>query len=123
MSENKVSIHAPDERGVIHIAEEVIASIAALAATEVEGVSSLVAGSGVDFTDLLGKKQLSKGVKLAVEDNVVAADVSVLVKYGFAVNSVAQNVQQSVKAALENMAGLQTSAVNVHVAGITFEKK
>lgn len=123
MTEIKAAVVTPEENGVIHIAEDVIASITALAATEVDGVGALAAGSSVDWNDLIGKKNPAKGVKLSIEDNVVTADISIFVKYGYPVAAVAQKVQENIKAALESMAGLQVGAVNVHVNGIQFEKK
>ena len=123
MTENKAVIIQPEENGMIHIAEDVVASIAALAAAEVEGVGALTTGSGMDWNELLGKKNITKGVKLVINENIVTLDIGILVKYGFAVSTVAQKVQEDVRAALVNMAGLETSAVNVHVCGIAFEKE
>lgn len=111
-----------DNKGTIHIAEDVIASVASLAAAEVEGVGSLVAG-GVDISELLGKKNLTKGVKVTVAEENVDVDVFVLVKYGFPVQNVAQKIQANIRKALESMTGMTVGAVNVHVNGITLEPK
>ena len=123
MTENKSAVVRPEGDGAIHIAEDVIASIAAIAATEVEGVGSLTTGAGVGWTEMLGKKNIARGVKLAIDGSVVAVEVCILVKYGFGVSAVAQKVQEGIRLALTNMAGLETSAVNVHVCGIAFDKE
>lgn len=112
-----------DNKGAVHIAEDVIASVASLAAAEVEGVGSLVASGGVDISELLGKKNLTKGVKVAVDGDNVNVDVSLLVKYGFPVQIVAQKVQDNIRKALESMTGMNVGSVNVHVNGIAFETK
>lgn len=111
------------ENGSIHISDEVVASIAALAATEVEGVSALSAGSGVDIGEWLGRKNLTKGVRVTKEDSAVFLDVSLLVCYGFAIPSVARHVQETVKDAVESMTGLAVKEVGVHVCGVSFEKE
>ncbi len=119
MSEQKET----EQKGVVHIADEVVASIAALAATEVEGVGALVAGAGVDISELLGKKNLSKGVKIVIVDTNATIDIFLLVKYGFSVQTVAQKVQDSVSSTINSMTGLHTVAVNVHINGISFDKE
>ncbi len=120
MSENKNTVSQSDELGTVHIAEEVIASIAAIAATEVDGVSGL--SGAMELSELLGKKNLSRGVKIAVEGSAVTCDVFILVKRTFAILKVSQQVQENVKAHIESMTGLEAPAVNVHVVGISFEK-
>lgn len=112
----------PDDLGTVHIAEEVIASIASLAAAEVEGVGGLSMGGGVELSDLLGKKHMAKGVKIAVENNAVTCDVYLLVKRTHPILKVSQAVQENVKTHIESMTGLDTPIVNVHVVGIAFEK-
>ncbi len=123
MSDSKDYVVRPDELGSINISEEVIASIAALTVSEISGVSGLSANIGMDIAELLGKKNLSRGVKIEVTDNNVCIDVFVLVKYGYAVFDVAKSIQESVSAAVESTTGLAVSCVNVHVSGITFDKE
>ena len=112
-----------EKKGTVHIAEDVIASVAALAATEVEGVNALAAVGGVDISELLGKKNLAKGVKVTVTDGTVDVDVYVLVKYGFPIQTVAQKIQSGVRKALESMTGMTVGTINVHVNGIALEPK
>ena len=110
-------------KGSVHIAEEVVASVASLAAVEVDGVGSLLNAPGTQIPDLLSKKSLTRGVKIAVMDEIVTADIYLLVKYGYNVQSVAIKVQNNVKKTLESMTGMSVSAVNVHVGGITLTKE
>lgn len=121
MADNKEYLTQKEESGNINISEEVIASIAAVAAAEVEGVASLGNGS-VDIAEFLGKKSISKGVKLQIDDENIAVDLYINVKYGSVVPTVAKYVQEGVASAIESMAGLTVTAVNVHVSGVQFEK-
>lgn len=109
------------DQGMIKISEDVVASIAAIAAGETAGVSSLYSSLTSDLAGLLGKKNLSKGVKVQFEGDSVSVELSLLAIYGFAIREVAENVQESVKSSIESMTGLSVSCVNVHVGGVTFE--
>ena len=120
MSENKEYVSRSDELGNIHISEEVLAGIAAAAALEVEGVSGLAANLGSDIAELLGKKNLAKGVRIQMEDEKVTVDLSILMAYGHTIPEVGRAVQDGVKNAVESMTGLEIAAVNVNVGGITF---
>ncbi len=123
MSENKEYVSRSDELGNIHISEEVLATIAAAAALDVEGVSSLSANLGSDIAERLGKKNLAKGVRVKMEDEKVEVELSVLLTYGCTIPEVGKAVQEGVKAAVESMTGLEVAAVNVNVGGITFPPK
>ena len=120
MSENKEYVSRSDELGNIHISEEVLAGIPAAAALEVEGVSGLAANLGSDIAELLGKKNLAKGVRVQMEDEKVTVDLSILMAYGHTIPEVGRAVQDGVKNAVESMTGLEIAAVNVNVGGITF---
>ena len=120
MADGKEYVSRPDELGNIHISEEVLAAIAAAAATEVEGVGSLAANLGSDIAELLGKKNLAKGVRVQMEDEKVTVDLSILMAYGHTIPEVGRAVQDGVKNAVESMTGLEIAAVNVNVGGITF---
>ena len=123
MSENKEYVSRCDELGNIHISEEVLAGIAAAAALEVEGVSGLSANLGSDIAELLGKKSLAKGVHVKMEEDTVQIELSVMMSYGHTIPEMGRAIQDGVKAAVENMTGLEVSAVNVNVGGITFPAK
>ena len=109
------------EGGIVHISDEVVASIAALTAADVEGVASLSAG--VDFAELIGRRNLAKGVKIAIQDRTVLLDISLLVRYSFPIPAVAAKVQKKVKEAVESMTGLTVSEINIHVFGVSFDKE
>ena len=123
MSENKEYVSRSDELGNIHISEEVLAAITAAAALDVEGVSGLAANLGSDIAELLGKKNLAKGVHLRMEDDKVEVELSVLMGYGHTIPEIGRAIQDGVKSAIESMTGLEVSVVNVSVAGITFPPK
>ena len=120
MSDSREYVSRSDELGNIHISEEVLAAISAAAALEVEGVSSLAANLGSDIAELLGKKNLAKGVRVKMEDDKVVVELSVLMSYGHTIPEMCKAVQEGVKNAIESMTGLEVSAVNVNVGGITF---
>ena len=121
MSEHKDYISRPDELGNIHIAEEVLAAVAAAAAMEVKGVSALAAGT--DIAELLGKKNQAKGVRIHVEEEKVTVELSVMMAYGNTIPEVGKAVQENVKSTMESVTGLEIAAVNVSVAGIVFPPK
>ena len=123
MSENKEYVSRSDELGNIHISEEVLAAITAAAALDVEGVSGLAANLGSDIAELLGKKNLAKGVHVRMEDDKVEVELSVLMGYGHTLPEIGRAIQDGVKSAIESMTGLEVSVVNVSVAGITFPPK
>ena len=120
MSENKEYVSRSDELGNIHISEDVLAAITAAAALDVEGVSGLSANLGSDIAELLGKKNLAKGVHVRMEDDKVEVELSVLMGYGHTIPEIGRAIQDGVKSAIESMTGLEVSVVNVSVAGITF---
>ena len=122
MAEGKEYISREEELGSVSISEEVLAAIAGAAAIEVEGVSGLGNGLGSDLAVVVGRKLLSRGVRLSVEEDNVNVDVSVMVKYGFVVPDVAKAVQEAVACAVENTSGLHVQNVNVTVAGVNFQK-
>ena len=123
MSDHKEYVSRSDELGNIHISEEVLAAIAAAATLEVEGVHALSANLGSDLAELLGKKNLAKGIQIEMEEEQVKVDLSILMAYGHTIPEVGKAVQDGVKNAIESMTGLDVAEVNVSVAGISFEKK
>ncbi len=123
MSETREYISYPDEMGTIHIADEVPAVVAASAALEVEGVSSLANNLSSDLAELMGKKVYSKGVRLSVVNGQVLVDISILIQYGFSITDVAKKVQQAVMTAVSNTSGMEVSRVNIQVAGISFRRE
>jgi len=108
------------ELGAIRIANEVVAIIAGLAATEIPGIAGMSGGIVGGIAEMLGRKNLAKGVKVEVGEKETAVDLYVIVDYGIRIPDVAAQVQANVKRAIENMTGLAVVEVNVHVQGVVF---
>lgn len=106
------------EVGVVQIADDVVAMIASLAATEVEGVSAMAGNITNELMSRVGMKKLTKGVKVEVKGNAVAVFLAVTVEYGYNIPATCQKVQAKVKAAIENMTGLTCTDVNIRIAGV-----
>jgi uncharacterized alkaline shock family protein YloU len=104
--------------GTIKIADEVVAIIAGLAATEIEGVAGMSGGFAGGIAEMLGRKNLSKGVKVEVGERQAAVDLYVIVEYGVPIPDVAYMVQENVKKKIETMTGLEVVEVNVHVQDV-----
>ncbi len=113
----------PSELGSIRIADEVVSIIAGLAATEVEGVASMSGGIVGGIAEALGRKNLSKGVKVEVGEEEAAVDLYLIVTYGSRIPDVSWVAQENVKKAIENMTGLKVVKVNVHVQGVYFPQQ
>jgi len=109
------------ELGSIKIADEVVAIISGLAATEVEGVAGMSGGLVGGIADILGKRNLTKGVKVDVGEKQTTVDLFVIVRFGARIPDVAWSIQESVKRAVESMTGLEVTKVNVHVQGVSFQ--
>lgn len=109
--------------GNVKISEDVIGTIAGLAAAEVKGVSSMNAGLTGGIYDLIGKKNPAKGVKIEVKEEEVSIDLYLTVEYGVKIPEVALEVQQTVKNSVETMTGLTVSNIDVHVQGVKTEKE
>ena len=119
-----------NENGSVIFATDVIATIAGLAATEVEGVASMVGtSSGGGLVDIFTRKNqnsksLTRGVRIDLgENNSVSVQLTIIVDYGSPIPEVAGNIQENVKKAIETMSGLTVTSVNVHVSGVSFERE
>lgn len=104
--------------GEVKIADEVVAIIAGLAATEVEGVGSMAGNITNELVSKLGMKNLSKGIRVEVSEGVVNVEVALNISYGYAIPEVSAKVQERVKNAIENMTGLEVAGVNVRIASV-----
>ncbi len=111
------------EDGSVRIADEVVSTIAGLAAMEIEGVAGMSGGIAGGIAEALGKKNLSRGVKVEVGEEEVLIDLYLIVDYGMRIPDIAWNVQDNVKKAVEEMTGLNVLKVNIHVQGVSFPKK
>ena len=115
---NSYSIHEELNMGEVQIADEVVAIIAGLAATEVEGVASMAGNITNELVGKLGMKNLSRGVKVAVQENEVTVELSLNMSYGYSIPKTSAKVQEKVKSAIESMTGLSVVEVNIHIAGV-----
>ena len=127
MSDNYPSDVKLDENpdGSVSFATGVVETIAGLAAQEVEGVSSMASVS-TGFADMFSRKSsrnFTKGVRVDIDGNMVAVDVTIIVEYGSPVPDVARNIQENIKKAIETMSGLDVRNVDVHVQGVSFERE
>nr|WP_235436186.1 Asp23/Gls24 family envelope stress response protein [Gottschalkia purinilytica] len=109
--------------GQIKIADEVVGIIAGLAATEVKGVAGMSSGLAGGIAEMLGRKNLSKGVKVEVGEREAAIDLYIIVEYGVKIPEVAWEIQESVKSAVETMTGLNVIEVNINIQGVNIEKE
>ena len=120
---NIYTIQDDSSMGEVKIADEVVAIIAALAATEVEGVASMAGNITNELISRLGMKNLSKGVKVDVLEGVVTVSLALNMKYNYSIMDVSAKVHEKVKSAVENMTGLEVADVNVKVAGVEMESQ
>ena len=121
---NTYKIHDDGKIGEVQIADEVVATIAGLAAIEVKGVSAPSGNTAGELTGIIaGKKNLSKGVKVVVNPDAVSVDMALTLDYGYGIPETAKQVQEKVKLAIENMTGLQVKEVNIRIAGVNIVKE
>lgn len=114
-------LYEKDKIGEVQIADEVVAIIADLASTEVEGVASMAGNITNELVSRLGMKNLSKGVKVEVTEEHVSVELSLNIQYGYNIPQVSAQVQEKVKTAIENMTGLTVLDVNIKIAGVEME--
>ena len=114
-----IETETTEENEGIQISNDVIAVIAGVAVSEVQGVSSMAGGFAGGISEVLsGKKNLAKGIKVDKEENKVKIDVNIIVEYGTRIPDIAFEIQNRVKTSVENMTGLKVEEVNVHVQGV-----
>ena len=116
--EKNIQIERNNSFGDVVIADEVLAIIAGIAATEVEGVHSMDGGWSGQFISKLGIKDLARGVKVQVREGEVKMDLSLNMEYGYAIPKVSNLVQDKVSASINNMTGLNVSEVNIRISGV-----
>ena len=120
---NTHKLYEKEMMGEVRIADEVVAIIAGLAATEVDGVDSMAGNITNELVGKLGMKNLSKGVKVDVTEEHVSVDLSLNIKYGYNIPDVSERVQDGVKSAIENMTGLTVLDVNIRIAGVNINEQ
>lgn len=121
MTENM--INDEKEYGSIKISNDVIAIIAGIAATEVEGVAGKSMGITGGITEMLGMRNLTKGVKVEIQNRVAKIDISIIVEYGVDIATTGKKVQENVKKSVETMTDLLVPEVNVNIQGVNMEKE
>lgn len=122
MAENKEYLALTQDNGNILISEEVIASIAALAVREVEGVYGLSTTANFDISKILGKKNLSSGIRVSLNEEEISIGCNLVVKMGATVMTVARNVQEAISDEVASMTGIRPVRVNVNVCGVATPK-
>lgn len=123
--ENKSS-YKINEKGIhgdVKIADDVIAIISGLAATEVSGVARMCGNITNELVSKLGMKNLSKGVRIRITEEGIVVDLALELEYGVSVPEISAKVQNRVKSAIENMTGLMVNEVNVRIAGVAMEEE
>ena len=119
MAENKQYITQIQDNGRVMISEDVVSTIVVQALADIEGFVGLTGKTGVDFVELLGKKNWGKGLKVTIgENDELTIDCNVIMSYGHSVVDVAKAVQQAAISAVESMTGITDVCVNVNVCGI-----
>ncbi len=111
------------ENSKVKLTDDVIATIAGLAATEVEGVAAMKGNVTNEMMAVIGVKNLTKGVVIDVQDDIVSVKLALSMRYGYSIPKTSAEVQDRVKNAIENMTGLTVSCVDVHITGIQLDKK
>lgn len=109
--------------GNIIISDEVVATIAGITAVEIEGVAGMSGGIVGGIGEMLGRKNLSKGVKVEVQENETKIDLFIIIDYGVKIPEVCENMQEKVKREVESMTGLEVKELNVHVQGVETERE
>lgn len=118
---NEIEVAEGEVEGV-KIADEVVAIIAGIAASDVPGVAGMSGGFVGGIAEILGKRNLSKGVKVEVGEKETSIDVNIIVEYGVRIPDVAWEIQNRVKKSVETMTGLKVLEVNIHVQGVNIDK-
>ena len=120
MEESKTN---SEQTGNVKISEEVVAIVAGVAASEINGVAGMANSIAGGFYELLGKKNFTKGVKVAIEGESTTIDIFIIVEYGSKIPEVAWEIQEKVKNQVETMTGLTVSNVNIHIQGVNIKNE
>lgn len=112
-----------DSYGDVRIADDVVANIAAIAATEIEGVAGTVGNVTKELMSRLLLNPRSKGVKVVIDGNMVTIDMALIMKYGYNIPITSKQVQERVKTSVENMTGLTVVNVGIRIVGIDMKEE
>ncbi len=119
---NTYILQGDENMGSVQIADDVVAIIAGLAATEVDGVSAMTGNITNELMSRVGVKSLTKGVKVDIYNQDVKVELVVMVEYGYNIPTICSKVQEKVKTTIENMTGLNVTDVNIRIAGVDMKK-
>ena len=119
---NTYVLQDDDNKGSVQIADDVVAVIAGLAATEVKGVAAMAGNITNEIMSKVGRKNLSKGVKISVSGNRVKIALAIMMEYGYNIPGTCSKVQDRVKNAVENMTGLTVTDVDIRIASVEMHK-
>ena len=119
---NTYVLQDDDSKGSVQIADDVVAVIAGLAATEVKGVAAMAGNITNEIMGKVGRKNLSKGVKISVSGNRVKIALAIMMEYGYNIPGTCSKVQDKVKTAVENMTGLTVTDVDIRIASVEMRK-
>lgn len=122
MVKTTLELQEDEKLGSVKIADDVVAMIAALAATEVEGVAAMAGNVTNELLSRVGVKNVAKGVRVEVISKKVKIDLAIMMEYGYNIPATCQRVQTRVKNAVENMTGLDVTDVNIRIAGVNVSR-
>lgn len=122
LDRNTYVLQEDENIGTVKIADDVVAMIAGIAATEVDGVYAMAGNITNELMSKVGMKSLTKGVKVDVLNKVVSVDLSLVLEYAYNIPTTCGKVQEKVRSAIENMTGLEVSEVNIRIAGVNMQK-
>ena len=120
--QNVIALETSADVDQVHIADDVIAVVAEIAALEVNGIVGTTAGKG-DLIQVISGKKRPKGVKVEVSEGEALIDIGIVVKYGAKIQKICKEAQEKVKNSVETMTGLNVVSVNIHVVGVQFDKE
>ena len=112
-----------EKKGTVHVADDVVAVIAGLAATEVKGVAAMAGNITNELMSKVGRKNLAKGVKVSVNGKRVKVALAIMMEFGYNIPGTCSKVQERVKSAIENMTGLTVTDVYIRIASVDMKKK
>ena len=122
-SRNTYVLQDDDKRGTVQITDDVVAVIAGLAATEVKGVAAMAGNITNEIMSKVGRKNLSKGVKIAINGKRVKIALAIMMEFGYNIPGTCSKVQDRVKTAVENMTGLTVTDVDIRITSVDMQKK
>lgn len=120
---NTYILQEDERKGTVYIADEVIAIIAGLAATEIKGVAAMAGNVTNEIMSKVGRKNLAKGVKISVNGKRVKISLAIMMEYGYNIPGTCSKVQERVKSAVENMTGLTVTDIDIRIASVDMQKK